>query len=573
MKRPLWIALFGVVLFGVVLFAVVLPGCGESSPPAPAPVPKTQTAEPSPWFEDVAGPSGLDFTWASGADARFLMPEIVGGGVALLDYDADGDLDVYFVQGGDVDVAWDDAEANTAHNQLFRNDGRMQFTNVTEGSGAGDGRYGMGVAVGDIDGDADPDLYITNVGRNTMLRNDGGTFVDITESSGTGHDGWGASAAFFDADLDGDLDLYVTNYLEWNPDTEITCFSPLGGEDYCSPRNYLAPAIDVFYRNLGGGRFENATVACGFDSQTGTGLGVVHGDWNGDLRPDIFVANDGMRDLLWVSRPDGTWAEEGMNRGCSLDDEGVAKAGMGVDTTDLDDDGDLDIIVCNLTGESDSIFRNDGDYFVDITGRTGVRAATKHATRFGLGWVDFDNDGRLDLYEANGAVTRIAAPAGADPYAQADALLRGQEGLRFSPVTPAGGTSDSVVLTSRGAAFGDLDHDGGVDIVVVNKDAPANLYRNIAADRGNWIVLDLRAQDGRPAIGALVSARLGARTLTRPVQRASSYMASNDPRVHIGLGPATALEDVTIQWPDGRSQTIGSLQAGRVHLMQQAPPK
>ena len=560
-----------------VLLSVCLPACeeGESLPPpartSPQPSPTIAPNDAAPsgaWFEDIADEAKLRFTWQSGDTGQFLMPEIVGGGVALLDYDSDGDLDVYFVQGGNVAEAWSDHSSNNSTNRLFRNDGLMQFTDVTDESGAGDRGYGMGVAVGDIDSDGDPDLYITNVGRNSMLRNDNGTFVDITESAGTGHPGWGASAAFFDADLDGDLDLFATNYLEWNPDTEITCFSPLGGEDYCSPRNYLSPALDVFYRNTGNGEFEDATVQAGFNAQSGTGLGVVLSDWNADLLPDLFIANDGMRDLLWVSRPDGTWAEEGMTRGCSLDDEGLAKAGMGVDTTDIDDDGDLDIIVCNRTGESDSIFRNDGDYFVDITGRTGVRAATKHATRFGLGWIDFDNDGWLDLYEANGAVTRLAADEGADPYAQADAVLRGSKGPKFTPIRPAGGTANSIVLTSRAAAFGDLDDDGGVDVVVVNRDAPANLYRNVVPSRGNWLAVDVRDAAGRPAIGAVVSAQLGDRRLARPVRRASSYMAANDPRVHFGLGRATSLEDVSIRWPDGASEDVGSLQSGQVHRFQ-----
>ena len=306
------------------------------------------------------------------------MPEIVGGGVALLDFDLDGDLDVYFAQGGNVSTAWQTPSTNTATNQLFRNDGKLHFVNVTEATGTGDNGYGMGMAVGDIDSDGDPDVYITNAGRNTMLRNDNGVFTDVTEESGTGHSGWGASALFFDADGDGDLDLYATNYLDWNPDTELTCYSPLGGEDYCSPRNYLSPALDVFYRNRGDGTFEDATVSAGFNTASGTSLGVVQGDWNRDGHPDLFVANDGMPDLLWMATGKGTWIESGVAMGCALDDEGKAKAGMGVDATDIDDDGDLDIIVCNLIGESDSLFRNDGEFFVDITDELafGPRANT-----------------------------------------------------------------------------------------------------------------------------------------------------------------------------------------------------
>ena len=546
------------------LMAVALLLCGCEDPPTTPAATNQTIARTTPWLLDVANEAGINFVWQSGHDTEFLMPEIVGGGVAVFDFDNDGDLDVYFVQGGDVAAAWTDPLSNTARNAMYRNDGEWTFTDVTDKTKTGDSGYGMGVAVGDIDGDGDPDLYITNVGRNTMLRNDNGVFMDITEESGTGDSGWAASAAFFDADLDGDLDLYTTNYLNWTPTTEITCFSSLGGEDYCSPRNYLSPAKDVFYRNRGDGTFYNATVDAGFDAANGTGLGVVVADWNADGHPDIFVANDGMADLLWMANGDGTWTESGMQRGCALDDEGIAKAGMGVDSTDIDDDGDMDLIVCNLTGESDSIFRNDGNYFVDITGRTGVRASTRHATRFGLGLVDVNNDGLLDLYEANGAVTRESAAEGADPYAQQNALLTGTPNGRFAPAGPRGGTAQEITLTSRGAAFGDLDGDGGLDIVVINRDEPASVYRNIVPSRGNWVRIEVLDATGRPAIGATVHAELGTRAITRPVRRAYSYMASNEPTVHIGLGEETGLDQFLVRWPDGSQSRPMRLSQNRV---------
>ena len=303
------------------------------------------------------------------------------------------------------------------------------------------------------------------------------------------------------------------------------------------------------------------------------GLGVISGDWDGNGRPDLFVANDGMADLLWMGEADGTWTEAGMDRGCALDDEGIAKAGMGVDTNDIDDDGDLDIIVCNLTGESDSIFRNDGDYFVDITGRTGVRSKTRHATRFGLAWIDFDHDGYLDLYEANGAVTREAADKDSDPYAQINAVLHGTASGRFTPHALGDGTTDPATLTSRAAAFGDLDADGDIDIVVVNRDGPANIYRNIRGDDGNWVRMRVRDERGRPAIGASLRGVVGNRSITRPVRRGWSYFASNDPAVHIGLGQAAAIDDVQVTWPDGSTSQHGTLEAGHVHDITQPGPR
>ena len=542
MKRTLLIALMLSV------------GCqGEPAPPNAEPAAiSAPSSAPAPW---VKTHEPFDFKWISGALGEFAMPEIIGGGVALIDYDGDQDLDVYFIQGGDLLAARNAPASNPHQNRLFRNDGQFRFVDVTDETGTGDRRYGMGVAVGDIDNDGDPDLYITNVGRNTMLRNDAGNFVDVTEETGTGDPGWGASAVFFDADLDGDLDLFATNYLDWTPETELTCFNPLGGEDYCSPRNYLSPAIDVFYRNKGDGTFENATVDTGLNESAGTGLGVISADWTGDGYPDLFVANDGMPDFFWASNSGGQWSEHGMDRGCALDDEGIAKAGMGVDTDDIDDDGDLDLIVCNLTGESDSIFRNDGDYFIDMTARTGVRKSTRHATRFGLGWVDLNNDGWLDLFEANGRVMRSADTETHDPYAQHNHLLQGDQRGRFTMVPHALDSSDAQPRTSRAAAFGDLNNDGRIDVVICNRDAPAILLENVTNPEHHYVRIDVIDEHGRPDVGSLVELRLPDRTITRPVQRAGSYMASNEPTVHIGIGPHERYEALSVIRPDGTRQT------------------
>ena len=534
----------------------------------------TVTTEPAPntsmpWFQDVAAKSGIDFSWESGASGDYNLPEIIGGGVAMIDYDNDGDLDLYFIQGGNVVIAQNDPASNGTWNRLYRNDGDMTFTDVTEGSGAGDRGYGMSVATGDYDNDGDIDLYITNVGRNTLLRNDNGLFTDITETANVGDTGWGTAAAFLDFDIDGDLDLYVANYLRWSPENEITCYASQGGEEYCAPMNYPTPAGDVLYRNEGDGTFENVSIQSGIGSTPRTGLGVAVGDYDQDGHLDIFIANDGMSDLLWRNQGDGTFEDIGLTWGCAMDNDGKEKAGMGVGSRDFDHDGDLDLIVCNLTGESDSMFRNEGRYFIDTTAQAGVKTVTSPHTRFGLGWVDFNNDGWLDLYEATGRVQRSTKSSGSesDPYAEEDVLMKGTSNGRYAQIQPRGGTTDSIVRTSRAAAFGDLDNDGWVDTVVVNKDAPANIYHNILSGESNWIQLRILDEHGRDALGASVSAKAGLQQVHVPVQTAYSYFAANDPRIHLGLGQASSIDDVVVTWTDGSRESFPSMAAGQTHTI------
>lgn len=553
------------------LAALLLAGCGESAPPQRTPPATTAAPAPpaAPWFVDATTESNINFNWTSGQFGDYLLPEIIGGGVALLDVDGDNDLDIYLVQGGEIESALDSSRTNPASNRLYRNDGDWHFQDITEESGAGNTGYGQGVATGDYDNDGDLDLYVTNVGPNALLRNDGnGRFTDVTTASGTAHPGWGTSAAFLDTDRDGDLDLYITNYISWSPETELDCSLMTTGRDYCSPRNYDAPARDVLYENLGNGRFNDVTSKAGIDTSMGNGLGIACVDFDDDGWTDIFIANDGTRDLLWHNQRDGSFKDIGLLAGCALDDEGRPKAGMGVTVSDIDDDGDMDLLVCNLTGESDSLFRNEGTYFVDITASSDLRTTTKPFTRFGMAWLDFNNDGYLDLYEANGRVLRSPVPEGVDPYAQQNMLLRGSSQGVFSEVLPRGGVADPISLTSRAAAFGDLDNDGAMDIIVVNRDAPITLLRNIAPDAGHWILLQVLDEHGRDAIGAVVSARIGSRTLSRPLLTTYSYLAANDPRIHLGLGANESVDTVTIRWVDGTAETFGPLAADRQHVLQ-----
>ena len=558
-------------LLPATLCLALLPlGCSEEPDQDPPQSIHINPLDADAWFRDDTTLSGINSHWASGADGDFLMPEIIGGGGALFDFDGDDDLDFYLVQGGRI--ATTKTDVPTAQNVMYRNDGLGIYTQVA--SGAEDPGYGMGVLTGDIDNDGDIDLYVLNVGANSMYRNDGeGQFTDITASSGTGDVGWGSSGTFVDYDRDGDLDLYASNYLAWSPKTALDCLNTMGLPDYCSPRNFMAPAVDKLYRNEGNGIFTDVSGPAGIVAVSGTGLGVVAADFDQDGWIDIFVANDGMRDYLWHNRGDGTFEEIALATGCSMDNEGIAKAGMGVDVADVDDDGDFDLFVCNLKGESDSLFRNDGSFFVDITARTGLRAATRANTRFGVGLVDFNNDGWLDLYEANGAVLSQDEPLQEDAYAQRNLLLQGGPDVRWETTPVRGGVINHGPATSRAAIFGDIDADGRVDVLVVNRDAPVRVYRNATRPSSRWITLDVRNEHGSPALGAVVTGRLKDRTLSRLVKSSWSYMAANDPRIHIGLHGTKQLKDVQVRWVDGTTTLFGDLQSDVRHpLIKPAVP-
>jgi hypothetical protein len=534
----------------------------EAPPDGPEATQATVSTGATPWFEDVRAEAGVDFLHDSGtANAdRILFPQIMAGGAALFDLENDGDLDLYFVQAGTLDGP------ATLGNMLYRNDGTGRFDNITDGSGAGDTGYGMGVAAGDVDNDGLTDLYVTNVGRNALLQNRGdGTFEDITAPAGVGDPAWSTGAAFLDYDGDGDLDLYVCNYVDWARERELDCFTPAGRPDYCSPNSYEAPRADTLYRNDGDGTFTDVSADAGMFTRRGNGLGVVCGDFDHDQRIDIFVANDQMENHLWRNNGDGTFTDIAIDMGCAVDVHGEPKAGMGTVTEDVDDDDDLDLLVVNLRAQADSFFRNEGTYFIDDTSMVGLGSASRSFTRFGVGWLDFNNDGRLDLYQANGRVVIVSerTPRSEDPYAEPNMLLNGTADLKFRPITPDGGTTAGLIHTSRAAAFGDIDNDGGIDIVVVNKDAQPYILRNIVSDRGNWARFTVLDEHNRPALGAELRLDIGSRTLRRDVKSAYSYCAANDPRIHIGMGDEVAIRAVRIRWPDGRESTFGPFEANQ----------
>jgi hypothetical protein len=548
------------------LIAALGVGCGGE---AAAPTIVEEAAAPTPeiWFEEVALGRGIDFRHRSGHRELFLMPESVSGGAGFFDADGDGDLDAYLVQSGSL---IDPAE-RLPGNQLYENLGDGTFRNITPGSGAEGDAYGMGLACADYDNDGNVDLYITNEGANTLLRNvGGGRFTDVTATAGVGHPGWGSSAGFFDYDRDGFLDLFIVNYVNWSQATEVDCFNTMGTQDYCGPLNYGAPGRDVLYHNNGDGTFTDVTEPSGIAAAFGNGLGVVFGDFTEDGWLDIFVANDATPDQLWVNQQNGTFIDKALLAGCAVDLEGgVPKAGMGTTAGDLDNDGDLDLMVCNLVDETDSLYLNQGGFFTDQTARSGLGFLSRGFTRFGMGWVEFNNDGYLDLYQANGRIKYAPQRYSDDLFAEPNLLFRGMRGPRFEEIEPRGGTAELLAATSRAAAFGDFDNDGGVDILIANKDERAHLLHNVVADRGQWITFRLIDKHGKTAEGVTVEARLAGRSLYRDARSAFSYLACSDPRVHFGLADATRVDDVRVSWLDGTTESFGAFDAGQIVTLRQ----
>ena len=518
-----------------------------------------QSAGPA-WFAEEAAQRGIDYRHVSGFEERYLLPEITGSGAALADLDGDGDLDIYIVQSGSL-VSPSDAADRVYFN---RGDGHFEAgASPPDGNG-----YGMGVAAGDYDNDGDVDLYVTNVGPNLLLRNDGtGRFENVAATAGVADSRWGTSAAFLDLDADGDLDLYVANYIQWRIEAELECYMA-GVLTYCPPQNYKAPAPDRLYRNDGDGTFTDVSGDAGLQLAFGNGFGVVGADYNQDGRTDVFVANDMMVNQLWLNEGDLRFAESAMDWGCGVDQSGLAKAGMGVAAADVDDDSDMDLLVVNLEGQTDSLYRNAGTWFDDATADFGLNVSSRRYTRFGVVLADFDNDGRLDIYQANGAVAHLPVEQ-EDSFAEPNTLYRGTQDGRFELATPAGGTARVLLHTSRGLAVGDVDDDGGLDLLVVNRDAPPYLLMNRVAARGHWIRFRVLDRQGRDAHAATVSAQVGTRRAYRDVQPASSYLSSNDPRVHFGLGAEQQIADVTVQWPDGEQESFGDFAGGRTVTLRQ----
>jgi hypothetical protein len=535
-------------------------------------------AQDSPLFVEAAARSGLVFTHTNGGNGQYYLPEIMGSGAAVFDYDNDGDLDVFLVQGGPTGTAPAlSAAPGRATSRLFRNelsaagDGRatIRFTDVTDRAGLNLAAQGMGAAVGDYNNDGWLDLFVTTFGPDFLFRNNGdGTFTDVTPQARVSDPLWSTSASFLDYDRDGDLDLFVANYVAFTTANHRQCRDSAGAIDYCTPSVYDA-VPDRLYRNEGNGQFVNVTETAGISKAFGKGLGVVAGDFDGDGWLDVYVANDATPNQLWINQRNGTFVDRALLSGAAFNAAGFPEASMGVGAGDFDADGDEDLFITNLVQETFVLYANDGHgLFEDARTRTGVGARTAPYTGFGTDWLDYDNDGWLDLFITNGAVNIIPKLRGQPrPYRMNNQLFRNTGKGRLEEVPAARAGQDFATLdVGRGAAFGDLDNDGDIDIVVSTNGGRAKLLLNQLGNRSPWVQIGLdQGGANRFGVGAWVGVhRNGHPTLWRRVKRDGSYLSASDARVHVGLGASPQVAAVDVRWPDGRRERFTGIQAGRV---------
>jgi enediyne biosynthesis protein E4 len=543
------------------------PGCG----PAAAPPTDPPTADPG-WFEDVTDRVGLDFFHDPGpTDGSYFMPGMMGSGCALFDFDGDGRLDVFLLQGGGPD--------SPLKNKLFRQMPDGRFQDVSAGSHLDFADWNTGVAVGDVNNDGLPDVLITQYGGARLFLNcGGGKFQDISKEAGLDVLGWCSSAAFFDYDRDGRLDLIIVRYLNYNP--SVPCAGPSGAADYCNPATFRGVASVLFHNVTapdGRPRFEDATLTSGLGKVPGPGLGVICADFDGDGWPDVFIANDGKPNHLWINQKNGTFKEEGVRRGVAYTTLGLAQAGMGVALGDVDGDGLEDVFVTHLAEETDTLWmQGPRGLFRDRTGPSGLTAPHWRGTGFGAVMADFDLDGALDIAVANGGVRRggmAVAGAGAlgpywSAYAGRNQLFAGDGAGRFRDLSESQGVLCGPANIGRGLAVGDVDGDGAPDLLLTTAGGRARLLLNRAPDRGHW--LTVRAFDPalkRDAVGATVTVRAGERRWLRRADPGGSYLCSSDPRALFGLGPATAVDSLVVRWPDGSDEEFPGGPADRLMVL------
>ena len=577
--RPWWpgfSSAWRIVFF--LLLVLYGPGCRESKLDNKAAMPV--------WFEDVTAKSGLNFTHDVGTLGRFFMPETVGSGAALFDYDNDGRLDIYLIQNG--------GPKSAAVNRLFHQGTDGKFSDVSAGSGLDVAGYGMGVAIGDINNDGWPDVLVTEYGGVRLFLNQGGAhFLDVTKSAGLDNPQWATSAAFFDYDRDGWLDLVVVNYIDYLESQQ--CFDRAGKREYCGP-NSRPGTVSRLFHNLGrvnsatngAVRFADVTIKSGLGDLPGPGLGVVCADFDGDRWPDILVANDAKPNVLWINQHDGTFRNEAGRRGIAYNAMGGADANMGIASGDVDGDGLLDIFITHLTEENNALWKQGPrGLFQESTAAAGLANTAWRGTGFGTVFADYDQDGFADLAIVNGRVRRGNQTGGMaqqiipelgphwSAYGDRCQLFANRGDGTFRDVSPENLPFCGTPIVGRGLACGDIDGDGAMDLLVTAVAAPARLYRNVAPQRGHWLMV--RAIDpalgGRDAYGAEVSVQAGGRRQVAWVNPGYSYACSNDPRAHFGLGQASRVEAITVLWPEGKQESFLGVAADQLIVLRRGQGK
>jgi len=526
-------------------------------------------------FEDVTDQTGVSYQHINGAHGKYYMVEMMGPGVALFDYDRDDDMDMFLTQGHPLDPEQPKADSRYRH-RLYRNDSQtndngdsqLRFVDVTLESKLDIIAYGMGAATGDFDNDGWMDLFIANLGANQLWRNKGdGTFENVSQRLNTPSAVWSSSAAVVDFDQDGWLDIYVANYVKFSVVRHKTCISEVGTEDYCGPVSY-PNEYDQLLRNTGNGYFEDVTAQSGL-SKAGPGLGVVTSDFNLDGLPDLYVTNDLEHNYFWINQGDGTFMEEGLLRGNAVNMHGQPEASMGVDAADIDNDGDADLFMTHLLNESNTLYLNNGQgHFRDHTSASGLASASIGLTGFGTNFIDFNNDGWLDLVTINGEVRVIRSQldqGDSNPLRQPNQLYQNNQGQYqdISHREPA----MQVLAVSRGSAVGDLDNDGDTDLIITNNNEAIQILQNLQGQHQQWLGVSLLAASGGPSIGAKAILQIPGRQLWRETGTDASYLSANDHRILFGLGDYSGTAKLEVTWPDGSSQSWNNLQTGQYHTL------
>lgn len=530
------------------------------SPQSPAP-----SLQPGVAFRDIAQSAGVTFTHTNGASAEKHLVETMGSGGLFFDYDNDGWVDIFLVDGGSF-VAADSAKR--ARHRLYRNRRNGTFEDTTDASGIRHAEYGMGACAADYDNDGFVDLYITNAGPNLLYRNNGnGTFTNVTKNAGVGTSLWSTSCGFSDVDKDGFVDLFVTNYLDATKTNNRFCGDPVRGlRVYCHPLVYK-PLPSVLYHNNRNGTFADVSASDGIGNDKGNGLGVAVGDYDDDGWPDLFVANDSVPNFLFHNEGKGVFREVALLAGVAVATDGKARAGMGTEFADYDRDGRLDLVVTNHEFERTTLFQNLGNgVFADATAESGIGPATLPLVGFGTVLFDYDNDGHADLAIVNGhVVDNTALFRAGSSYAQRRLLFHNPGNRRFSDVSANAGSGFGVEKVGRTLVAGDIDNDGDLDLLLTNTGQAVDLLRNDGGNRNNSVLIRLTGnRSNRDGLGARIRVTAGATTWMRESKSGSSYLGQNDTRVHVGVGQATEIDRIEVRWPSGATDTLSRVPVNSV---------